>query len=104
MSAWQHSHSLLQRKGVPQALREHAERELTPTPIERGTEYLLRLFQDLDRSRGRDMAGPLPITYTEIKAYSDLSQTSFDPWELETLRQMDAMYIQVCTEGATKKN
>lgn len=59
-----------------------------------GGEWLLATFNRLTQTRGQGMSGPLPITFSEIRAYCDLYGEAMTPWELDTLRQMDAAYIE----------
>lgn len=39
------------------------------------------------------MSGPLPITHSEIKAYAELMDLQFTPWEVSTLKVMDSAFL-----------
>jgi hypothetical protein len=65
------------------------EADVAPLPIPLGTDYLIGLFARLSRTRAEGMSGGLPITYTEIKAYCDLTGEQLTLWELETIVAMD---------------
>ena len=41
------------------------------------------------------MNGPLPISYEQIKAWKELTETSILPWEIEAIRKLDAEYMRV---------
>lgn len=54
---------------------------------------LVMIFEELNGTRQQGFAGPSPITYTEIKNYIELTATELDPWEIETIRQMDNTFL-----------
>lgn len=39
------------------------------------------------------MSGPLPISYTEIKAWSELTGAQPSPWEVMAVKRLDQIYI-----------
>jgi hypothetical protein len=41
------------------------------------------------------MNGPLPISYEQIKALKELTETSISPWEIEAIRKLDLEYLRV---------
>lgn len=67
--------------------------ELQPVKLRYGSEYFLNTFAALSNVRAVGMNGPLPVTYHDIKAYSDLMGVSFAPWEVEILRAIDAAFL-----------
>lgn len=74
-------------------------RDLEPPQVLEGTEYLLDIFHTLNSSRPQmvlEGAGFMPLAFTllEMKAYSDLMDYDFEPWEIEALRTMDSGYLQ----------
>jgi hypothetical protein len=52
-------------------------------------------FLDLSSTRGQGFSGPLPLTYNEIKAYSEMTGTVFEPWEVSALKGLDRVYMKV---------
>jgi hypothetical protein len=62
---------------------------IAPEPeIYVGTEYLLDLFFELDRGRQFGF-GVCPLTWQDIKAYSDVTGYQFSKIELDILMSMD---------------
>jgi len=47
----------------------------------------------LSGGRGYSEAGPSPLTYTEIKAWSDLTRQDPQAWEIQVLKQIDRIFI-----------
>lgn len=82
------------RAGEPEEKIKSLLRELEPVKLERGTEYLIGVFDALNAARSYGMSGPLPISYLEVKAYAELMGECFEKWEVEALRQMDAAFIE----------
>lgn len=39
--------------------------------------------------------GPNPLSYTEIKAYLELSDTTLSPMEVGALKRLDSTYLKV---------
>jgi hypothetical protein len=68
--------------------------ELVPVKPLPGTEHVVSIFNELSNARSVGMSGPLPISWTEIKAYVDLTQEPLQRWELSAVRAMDDAYIQ----------
>lgn len=56
-------------------------------------------FYALTQTRGQGINGLLPITYTEIKAWMELTETVLTPWEISTLKRLDSVFIKVMTDG-----
>lgn len=56
--------------------------------------YLLDIFQQLSLSRQSGMALN-PISYGEIVAWSQLFQTPLSMWEIETIKQLDMIFLNV---------
>ena len=68
-------------------------KELEPIQLQQGTAHLLSTFDALSSARSYGMSGPQPISHIEIKAYGELMNEEFLPWEVETLREMDNAYL-----------
>lgn len=50
-------------------------------------------FWELSAARGSNGFGPNALTFTEIQAWSDLSDQPLSPWEVRALKVMDAEYL-----------
>jgi len=56
--------------------------------------YLWQWFQEIADGRGyAGMGQPLPISYTEIKSWSELTRTEPSAWEISALKAIDRIYI-----------
>lgn len=62
--------------------------------------YLWEAFLQLNQTRQYGL-GPLPILYNEILAYSALMGVDFEPWEINTLKQLDM--VMLATTAKTKE-
>lgn len=60
--------------------------------------YLLEILTDLGWS-GSSGFGSTPISYAELEAWSRLTQTALEPWEVECLRAASTAY---CAQAASK--
>jgi hypothetical protein len=69
------------------------EEELRPVKLESNTGWLLRTFNELSDTREYTEVGPLAITYTEVKAYVELMGVPLTPWEVGTIKAMDAAFL-----------
>tara|TARA_R110000868_G_scaffold22246_2_gene91350 strand:- start:2813 stop:3007 length:195 start_codon:yes stop_codon:yes gene_type:complete len=52
-------------------------------------------FISLSSSRGSGFSGPAPITFEQIKAWKELTETSIEPWEIEAIKRIDLLYLRV---------
>jgi len=41
------------------------------------------------------MNGPTAISYVQIKAWKELTETSILPWEIEAIKRLDLEYLRV---------
>ena len=57
--------------------------------------YLWEWFIDLGNARPQGYAGPAPISFSEIKAWSELMGIKLSGWEVEALKDLDIIYIRV---------
>lgn len=64
-----------------------------PRPPE-GARILWSAFQALSRARSCGYAGPNPITFAEIEAYSRLMRIPFTPEHVRALRTMDDLWLE----------
>jgi hypothetical protein len=65
-----------------------------PPEIPNGFEYLISHFALINRARGSGFNGPLAISFTELKAFSELLDITLEPWEVRALLRLDAAYIE----------
>ena len=52
-------------------------------------------FVSLSNSRSVGFSGPNPLTYPDIKAWIEITGTPLKSWEVEAIKQLDAVYIGV---------
>lgn len=57
-------------------------------------QHLLVIFQQLSLSRQMGMTLN-PITYAEIIAWSQLYRTPLATWEIDTIKQLDLIFLNV---------
>jgi hypothetical protein len=62
--------------------------------IPAGGDLLWRWFLDLSRSRSYHMAGPNPISYSEVLAYAKLMRWLIEPRHVVILLALDDIYLQ----------
>jgi hypothetical protein len=74
------------------ALRMHLAGGATEMPA--GGDLLWRWFLDLGAARSWHAAGPNPIAWSDVAAYCSLTGTRMELRHLDTLRAMDAAYIE----------
>jgi len=64
--------------------------------------YIWEWFMDLANSRQSGF-GISPISYSELKAWSELSSTYLYTWEVSIIRRMDQCFIKVINEFSKRK-
>lgn len=57
------------------------------------------LFLELNSARSYNGFGPNPLTYTEILSWSQLMRTDLAPWEVETLKSLDRLWLETVGSG-----
>ena len=55
--------------------------------------YLLEACQNLGWCSFAGMGTPVPISWSEIKAYNDLADGMTDPWEFQAIRDISSAYV-----------
>jgi hypothetical protein len=58
-------------------------------------EYVWSAFISLHSARGQGFNGPLPLTYTEIGAWQQLTGSQLSIWEVGTIKKLDSVYMGV---------
>lgn len=72
---------------------------LEPPDIPLAVEYLWDLFWQLDGGRSLGF-GLSPLSYSDIGWYGLLMEVEFEPWEVKTIKRMDAARLKA-TESKT---
>lgn len=80
------------------ASTDKIDAELEPVPIPLGLDSLYRSFWSVNTGRTEGSNGYLPISYSEIKAYCELMDEPMTPWEIGTLKMMDATFLDQFNE------
>jgi len=57
--------------------------------------HIWSAFVALNKTRAQGFNGPNPITYSEIRAWKEVTQNPLHPWELEAVKLLDDIYIRV---------
>ncbi len=52
-------------------------------------------FLALSNRRSMGFSGPNPITFEQIKAWKELTETPIDAWEIEAIIRLDEVYMGV---------
>jgi hypothetical protein len=60
--------------------------------------HLWTTFLQLHDGRTYGMSGPNPISYDIIKAWCDLTGITLSPWEIETVKSLDNLWIKTIGE------
>jgi hypothetical protein len=85
--------------------REHlleVERQTGQTPLPLiGPEFpeemlhVWSAFLSLSGTRSAGFSGPLPITYSEIRSWMEVTGNYLSPWEVDAVKKLDAVYLRV---------
>lgn len=99
-------------KDAKQTVREHLQSvyqqtgecppELLNEPeVPEVLQYLVRWFRELSACRGSNGMGfPNPISYTEIKAWADLTgHQDIEDWEVEVIKDLDRLLLKQYAEN-----
>jgi hypothetical protein len=57
--------------------------------------HIWSAFILLSNSRSMGFSGPNPITYEQIKAWKEVTQTPLEAWEVSALKRLDTIFIRV---------
>ena len=68
--------------------------QLEPVDIPYGIQYLWHFFCELSNSRDYGEAGPKPITWTEIKSWSELTKSDPTAWEIDVVKAIDRTFLK----------
>jgi len=68
--------------------------QLEPVELPYCVAYLWQWFQEVSGGRNyTGMGSPLPISFTELKAWSELTMTKPTAWEISALKAIDHAYL-----------
>jgi len=67
--------------------------QLEPVDIPYAIKYIWGFFCELSNSRGYSEAGAMPLTYTEIKAWSELTKSDPTAWEIDVIKAIDRAFL-----------
>ena len=56
-------------------------------------------FNELSSTRSYGMSGPLPITYSEIKAWAEVTGEELTIFEADVVKKIDALYVRIHNGG-----
>jgi len=104
---WDFKLAIPDNEGIPE--REHlkqVEKQTGKTPLQliapefpMEIEHVWAYFLELSSTRPIGYSGPLPITYQEIAAWKELTDTPLSPWEVEAIKRLDRIYVKVVNNG-----
>jgi len=57
--------------------------------------YVWSAFVSLNSARTAGFSGPNPITYTELKAWKELTETPLKAWDIQAIKRLDQVFIRV---------
>lgn len=75
-----------------------------PTAIPEAGLWLWNAFAVLSATRSYHMAGPNPITFAEIEAWSRLTRTPLEPHHVEVLRELDETWLDHFAKAASSSS
>ena len=61
-------------------------------------------FWSLSNARGSSEFGASPLSYTEIRAWIEVTGLTVHPWEIDAIRAMDGAYMQAQAEMSKAKS
>jgi len=74
----------------------HTPRDLdNPTEFPSLLMYIWSAFCSLNSARTAGFSGPNPITYTELKAWKELTETPLKAWDVQAIKRLDQVFIRV---------
>ena len=68
--------------------------QLVPKELPHELTYLWMWFCELSNSRGFAECGALPLSYSEIQAWAQLTRTEPTGWEISVIKQIDREYLK----------
>jgi hypothetical protein len=87
-----------EREHLEQVERQTGRR---PEALEPPTDFPMLLghvwsaFLTLSNRRTMGFSGPNPVTFEQIKAWKELTETPIDTWEIQAIIRLDQVYMGV---------
>jgi hypothetical protein len=66
-----------------------------PTEFPQSLAHVWSAFCVLSNSRTAGFSGPNPITYEQIKAWKELTETPVSAWEIWAIKRVDVVYMGI---------
>lgn len=57
--------------------------------------YLWDWWLEISAGRPVSQGGLLPVPATEIRAWEQLRRVELEPWEVDVIRSLDALYLRI---------
>tara|TARA_R110001599_G_scaffold348271_1_gene575386 strand:+ start:294 stop:626 length:333 start_codon:yes stop_codon:yes gene_type:complete len=67
----------------------------SPTDFPMLISHVWSAFISLSNDRSQGFSGPNPISYEQIKAWKELTETPISSWEVEAIKRVDAVYMGI---------
>ena len=78
--------------------------DMEETPIPEDGAYLWFYFQELSGGRINAGFGPTALAWSDVEAWARLTSTPLSPYEVLTLRSMDAAFLSAHAAEMEKRN
>lgn len=95
-----HEAQLLKQRNRHKAVVESDQGRKCPQSLM----YIWEWFMDLHRSRGSNGFGVNPLSWTEIKSWSDLMRKDLEVWEVQVIKNIDGLFLTQWHEDNKKKD
>ncbi len=87
-------HGFSQRDNEQQIAKQKGKAFEDKSFAPENTEWLWETFWQIGAGRGNNGFGLCPITWQDIRAFSDVVGTKLNPWEVETIMLMDKALLE----------
>jgi hypothetical protein len=81
-----HLRQVQKHKGIDLVSNEECPKEL---------EHVWSWFLELCSGRANTGFGPAPISFSEVKAWSEMTGVTPTPWEVTLLKRLDSFYLSI---------
>jgi hypothetical protein len=72
--------------------------------VPRELEYLMGWFWEIRNAVGGNGFGANPISFCEMKAWTELTNIELTPWEVLVLRRMDNEFLKISNKNARDRS
>lgn len=84
------------------ARRAQYERELEMPPFPDALKYLWNMYHRIRNRKGGNGFSANPIEFADIEAFLRLTHNTLEPWELQTIEQIDNAFIAAPAAAKSK--